>query len=90
MILVHSKLDESCYELAAYVDAYLQDIRTDPVIDAKVWHAVDEASTNRVTAPPRGDQFESTASQYASEADVVGRVTLSAPLQDSEFTPYAI
>jgi len=42
VILVHSKLEESCYELAAYVDAYLQDINMDPVIDPKVWHAVNQ------------------------------------------------
>jgi hypothetical protein len=34
--LVHSKLEESCYELAAYVDAYISDIKTEPVIDPKV------------------------------------------------------
>lgn len=38
IILTHSKLDQSCYELAAFVDAYVKDIRRPPVVDATLLH----------------------------------------------------
>eukprot|EP00041_Stephanoeca_diplocostata_P015306 m.291923 g.291923 ORF g.291923 m.291923 type:complete len:381 (-) comp19988_c0_seq4:308-1450(-) len=39
IILSSSKLDKSCYELAAFLDAYVQDIMTPAVLDDTVWHA---------------------------------------------------
>ena len=68
VILVHSKLDESCYELAAYIDAYLQDIHMDPVIDPKVWHAVDQATTAQGPVIDRADSGESS---FSSESDML-------------------
>merc|ERR1712166_259584 len=38
IILTHSKLDQSCYELAAFVDAYVKDIRRPPIVDATLLH----------------------------------------------------
>lgn len=52
IILTHSKLDQSCYELAAFVDAYVKDIKRTPIIDATLLHTAKSGEEDEDLASP--------------------------------------